>query len=239
MRKFEAAVQSETAPNTNCLWIKDGKLLYFEGGWKHLTGGAIIENKPGNNQGSNSNNSTDTLSDICFDAGVVELTIDDVYSSNEEIIIFKLYSDYSDSEEYIKVPKAKELLDKVVIDSVSYIKVRGKMEELGIDNTFVFTRLTELGVPNDQQGVELIAQIFGGPSILFLGSLVIDLYVEVFQMSQEDLAGRHVAFIAHINPSNYNNISTTNLLENGEGKENIMQLKRARQESPLVKALSR
>ena len=36
MKKIENIVISETEPNTNSLWIHDGKLLYFDGGWKEL-----------------------------------------------------------------------------------------------------------------------------------------------------------------------------------------------------------
>lgn len=34
MKKFENIVMSEVEPSTNSLWLKDGKLLYFDGGWK-------------------------------------------------------------------------------------------------------------------------------------------------------------------------------------------------------------
>lgn len=36
MKKIENIVISETEPNINSLWIHDGKLLYFDGGWKEL-----------------------------------------------------------------------------------------------------------------------------------------------------------------------------------------------------------
>lgn len=36
MKLIENIVISETEPNTNSLWIHDGKLLYFDGGWKEL-----------------------------------------------------------------------------------------------------------------------------------------------------------------------------------------------------------
>ena len=36
MKRIENIVISETEPSTNSLWIHDGKLLYFDGGWKQL-----------------------------------------------------------------------------------------------------------------------------------------------------------------------------------------------------------
>lgn len=36
MRRFEATIQSETAPSTNSLWLKDKKLWFFEGGWEPI-----------------------------------------------------------------------------------------------------------------------------------------------------------------------------------------------------------
>lgn len=38
MRKFEAIIQSETAPSTSSLWLKNKKLWFFEGGWKPVEG---------------------------------------------------------------------------------------------------------------------------------------------------------------------------------------------------------
>lgn len=38
MRRFEAVIQSENAPNTGSLWLRDKKLWYFEGGWKPIKG---------------------------------------------------------------------------------------------------------------------------------------------------------------------------------------------------------
>ena len=34
MKKFENIVMSKVEPSTNSLWLKDGKLLYFDGRWK-------------------------------------------------------------------------------------------------------------------------------------------------------------------------------------------------------------
>lgn len=46
MRRFEAIIQSETAPSTSSLWLKDKKLWFFEGGWKPVEGAFDIdENK--------------------------------------------------------------------------------------------------------------------------------------------------------------------------------------------------
>ena len=36
MTLIEHTVISETEPHTNSLWMHDGKLLYFDGGWKQL-----------------------------------------------------------------------------------------------------------------------------------------------------------------------------------------------------------
>lgn len=36
MKKIENIVISKSEPNTNSLWLHDGKLLYFDGGWKQL-----------------------------------------------------------------------------------------------------------------------------------------------------------------------------------------------------------
>lgn len=42
MRKFDNIVQSETAPSTTSLWLKDDKLFYFNNGeWRQ-----IITEKP-------------------------------------------------------------------------------------------------------------------------------------------------------------------------------------------------
>ena len=38
MRRFEAIIQSETAPSTSSLWLKDKKLWFFEGGWEPIGG---------------------------------------------------------------------------------------------------------------------------------------------------------------------------------------------------------
>ena len=46
MRRFEAIIQSETAPSTSSLWLKNKKLWFFEGGWKPVEGAFDIdENK--------------------------------------------------------------------------------------------------------------------------------------------------------------------------------------------------
>lgn len=46
MRRFEAIIQSETAPNTSSLWLKNKKLWFFEGGWRPVEGAYDIdENK--------------------------------------------------------------------------------------------------------------------------------------------------------------------------------------------------
>lgn len=46
MRRFEAVIQSENAPSTSSLWLKDKKLWFFEGGWKPIQGAFDIdENK--------------------------------------------------------------------------------------------------------------------------------------------------------------------------------------------------
>lgn len=38
MRRFEAIIQSETAPNVSSLWLRNKKLWFFEGGWKSIEG---------------------------------------------------------------------------------------------------------------------------------------------------------------------------------------------------------
>lgn len=46
MRKFENIIQSETAPKTSSLWLKEGKLLHFNNGhWEQLSGSDITEDK--------------------------------------------------------------------------------------------------------------------------------------------------------------------------------------------------
>lgn len=40
MKKYSNIIQSETAPDTNSLWLKDGKLLQFNNGeWIMVAGG--------------------------------------------------------------------------------------------------------------------------------------------------------------------------------------------------------
>lgn len=43
MRRFEAVIQSETAPSTSSLWLKDKKLWFFEGGWRPVQGAFDVE----------------------------------------------------------------------------------------------------------------------------------------------------------------------------------------------------
>lgn len=43
MRRFEAVIQSESAPSTSSLWLRDKKLWFFEGGWKPVEGAFDIE----------------------------------------------------------------------------------------------------------------------------------------------------------------------------------------------------
>lgn len=38
MKRFEAIVQSESAPNISTLWLKDNKIWHFDGGWKAIEG---------------------------------------------------------------------------------------------------------------------------------------------------------------------------------------------------------
>lgn len=47
MRRFESIIQSETAPNTSSLWLKDKKIWYFEGGWSPIEGAFDIEENKG------------------------------------------------------------------------------------------------------------------------------------------------------------------------------------------------
>lgn len=44
MRTFNRIVQDIKAPNTSDLWINNGKLKYFEGGWKDLGGNLDLSN---------------------------------------------------------------------------------------------------------------------------------------------------------------------------------------------------
>lgn len=34
MKKFDNIVMSQTEPSTTSLWLKDGQLFYYDGGWK-------------------------------------------------------------------------------------------------------------------------------------------------------------------------------------------------------------
>lgn len=38
MKRFEAIIQSEAAPSTSSLWLKNRKIWYFDGGWKPVEG---------------------------------------------------------------------------------------------------------------------------------------------------------------------------------------------------------
>ena len=38
MKRYEAIIQSKTAPNTSSLWLHDRKLKYFDGGWQDIEG---------------------------------------------------------------------------------------------------------------------------------------------------------------------------------------------------------
>lgn len=38
MKRFEAVIQSETAPSTSSLWLNNKKIWYFDGGWKAVEG---------------------------------------------------------------------------------------------------------------------------------------------------------------------------------------------------------
>lgn len=35
--QYNKIIESQTEPSTNNLWLKDGKLYYYKGGWKPLT----------------------------------------------------------------------------------------------------------------------------------------------------------------------------------------------------------
>lgn len=44
MRKVENIVQSESAPNTNSLWLKDGSLKVFNNGsWESISAAQALE----------------------------------------------------------------------------------------------------------------------------------------------------------------------------------------------------
>lgn len=38
MKKFDNIVMSQTEPSTTSLWLKDGLLYYYDGGWKPCGG---------------------------------------------------------------------------------------------------------------------------------------------------------------------------------------------------------
>ena len=43
MKKFSYIIQSESAPNIENLWLHNGKLHYYEGGWKSIEDRVSIE----------------------------------------------------------------------------------------------------------------------------------------------------------------------------------------------------
>lgn len=44
MRRFKYIIQSETAPDVENIWLHNGELLYFNGGWKSLKDRTTINN---------------------------------------------------------------------------------------------------------------------------------------------------------------------------------------------------
>lgn len=38
MKKFDNIIMSQTEPSTTSLWLKDGQLYYYDGGWKPCGG---------------------------------------------------------------------------------------------------------------------------------------------------------------------------------------------------------
>ena len=44
MRRFKYIIQSETAPDVENIWLHNGELLYFNGGWKSLKDKVTINN---------------------------------------------------------------------------------------------------------------------------------------------------------------------------------------------------
>lgn len=38
MKKFYNIIMSQTEPSTTSLWLKDGQLYYYDGGWKPCGG---------------------------------------------------------------------------------------------------------------------------------------------------------------------------------------------------------
>ena len=43
MRRFKYIIQSESAPNVENIWLHNGKLFYFEGGWKSIEDRVSLE----------------------------------------------------------------------------------------------------------------------------------------------------------------------------------------------------
>ena len=41
MKKFDNIVMSQTEPSTTSLWLKDGLLYYYDGGWKPCNGKSL------------------------------------------------------------------------------------------------------------------------------------------------------------------------------------------------------
>ena len=46
MKKFDNIVMSQTEPSTTSLWLKDGQLYYYDGGWKPCGGGESLPQMP-------------------------------------------------------------------------------------------------------------------------------------------------------------------------------------------------
>lgn len=45
MKKFDNIVMSQTEPSTTSLWLKDGQLYYYDGGWKPVEKSSDSNNK--------------------------------------------------------------------------------------------------------------------------------------------------------------------------------------------------
>ena len=46
MKKFDNIVMSQTEPSTTSLWLKDGQLFYYDGGWKPCGGESLPQVNP-------------------------------------------------------------------------------------------------------------------------------------------------------------------------------------------------
>lgn len=46
MKKFDNIVMSQTEPSTTSLWLKDGQLYYYDGGWKPIGGSSSVSITP-------------------------------------------------------------------------------------------------------------------------------------------------------------------------------------------------